>query len=313
MSIDINSFNWWELCTYSDSNYQPNSWRTPLSTFKLNVITYFLIACNRFKWDSETVKPLDRCGKLIEYYLATRGQCFIDKRTLSVLQGYPTGKLDMYGNPENFYVMGYNGESDGKHIVKYDDVIWIKNNSQRIPSIYWILKYCRRIDEIEKTMDLNIQVQKTPFIAECDPLTEFSVKEMFREIDSLEKCVVTDSAKGLTDNIKILPVNAPYLVNQLYDQKINETNDLLNFFGIDTVQEKNAHMIYAEVQNSNETTDNYTDIFVSERKIAIKQAERAGIDLHLSMLDTSPDMTDLNGGEELTDVEANNNDITQIA
>jgi hypothetical protein len=94
---------------------------------------------------------------------------------------------------------------------------------------------------------------------------------------------------------------------------MNETNDLLNFFGIDTVQEKNAHMIYAEVQNSNETTDNYTDIFVSERKIAIKQAELAGIDLHLSMLDTSPDMTDLNGGEELSDVETNNDDITQIA
>jgi hypothetical protein len=52
---------------------------------------------------------------------------------------------------------------------------------------------------------------------------------------------------------------------------------------------------------------------VSERKIAIKQAERDGIDLHLSTLDTSPDMTDLNGGEELSDVETNNDDITQIA
>ena len=73
-------------------------------------------------------------------------------------------------------------------------------------------------------------------------------------------------------------------------------------------------MLYAEVQNSNEITDNYTDIFVSERKIAIEQAEEAGIDLHLSMLEVDFDIDELNGtlngGEQ--DAEQNPGNITEI-
>ena len=124
-----------------------------------------------------------------------------------------------------------------------------------------------------------------------------------------------DKQKSLIDNIKILKLDTPYLIRDLYDQKINEENNLLQILGVDTINEKNAHMLYAEVQNSNEITDNYTDIFVSERKIAIEQAEEAGIDLHLSMLEVDFDIDELNGtlngGEQ--DAEQDPGNIAEIA
>lgn len=121
---------------------------------------------------------------------------------------------------------------------------------------------------------------------------------MFNDINNMADVVLVDQKKGLADNIKVLDLNVPYLVNMLYDQKINEENEMMRFLGIDTVQEKNAHMLYAEIQSSNEIVDNFTDIFVSQRKIACKIAEEKGVDLHLSVLDIHPDLMGENSENE---------------
>lgn len=296
--MDIHDNSWSNLVTYTDNLFYDTDWRQPLNTYDTTINTFIMLAMNRFKWECEYLNPKHRAGKLIEYYLATRGQAFIVKSTGDVLQGYMTKSYDKFGNPKGFYCYGFNGESDGKTQYKYDDVIWIKNNALCIPSLYWIYKYSNRINTTEGTMDLNIQAQKTPYIIEADPLIAESLRIMFDQIDKLSKVVIVDKAKSLIDNIKVLKLDVPYLADKLYDQKINEQNELLHFFGIDTVQEKNAHMLYAEVQNSNEITDNYTDIFVSERRIAVQQAKESGIDIKLSILDIQPDMQDLNGGED---------------
>ena len=304
--MDITSFNIPDLVRYTDNlDFAAPDWQAKLNTYYTDINTYFMLACNRFKWESSDVKPENRAGKLIEYYLAIKGQCFITKDTKEVLAGVTSKTIDKYGNPTGFTVYGYNGE--GQRTVNYDQVIWIKNNPLRIPTLYWIVKYCKRINEVEKTMDLNLQAQKTPYIIECDPLTQTSVKLIFEQINDYKKKILTDKEKSIVDNVKILELNAPYLVNQLQDQKYNEENQLLQLLGIDTINEKNAHMLYAEVQNSNEITDNYTDIFVSERKIAAEAAKEAGINLKLSVLEIAPDMGDLNGEEDVLNVENSNN------
>ena len=315
--MEYNEYNIGDLVHFTDNNltsFESEGWQLKFNTFWTDVNTYYMLACNRFKWESSEIEPKDRLSKLIEFYLNTKGQCFITKETKEVLQGCISEKYDKFGRPEGFYCFGYNGESDGKRFYKYDDVIWIKNNYLRIPTLYWIFKYCKRINEVEKTMDLNLQALKTPWIIETDPLINQSVKMMFQAIDNLSKCILTDKQKSLIDNIKILKLDTPYLIRDLYDQKINEENNLLQILGIDTINEKNAHMLYAEVQNSNEITDNYTDIFVSERKIAVEEAEKAGIDLHLSMLEVDFDVDELNGtlngGEQ--DAEQNPGNITEI-
>ena len=160
-------------------------------------------------------------------------------------------------------------------------------------------------------MDLNINAQKTPFVIETDPLINFSMKNIFDDIEKMSDVVMVDQSKSLTDNVKILDLNVPYLVDQLHDQKINEENELMRFLGVDTVQEKNAHMIYAEIQNTNEIVDNFTDIFVSERKNALENAKKFGIDLKLSVLDINPEFgINKMGGEGVNN--ARNNNTTQI-
>lgn len=285
--MDLNNFGLGDLVRYTDNLKDRTNWRNLLNTFNTNLTMYFMLACNRFKWKCKGLNPEFRYSKLIEYYLACKGQCFIDVETMSVMQGVMIGDLDEFGDPTKFEIFGYNGE--GRKIKSINEVIWIRNNNLCIPTLYYILKYCNRINKIETTMDLNINAQKTPFVIETDPLINFSMKNIFDDIEKMSDVVMVDQSKSLTDNVKILDLNVPYLVDQLHDQKINEENELMRFLGVDTVQEKNAHMIYAEIQNTNEIVDNFTDIFVSERKNALKNAEKFGIDLKLSVLDINPE------------------------
>lgn len=305
--MDLNNFGLGDLVRYTDNLKDRTNWQSLLNTFNTNLTMYFMLACNRFKWECSGLNPEFRYSKLIEYYLACKGQCFIDVESMSVMQGVMVGDLDEFGNPTKFEIFGYNGK--GRKIKSINELIWIRNNNLCIPTLYYILKYCNRINKIETTMDLNINAQKTPFVIETDPLINFSMKNIFDEIEKMSDVVMVDQSKSLTDNVKILDLNAPYLVDQLHDQKINEENELMRFLGVDTVQEKNAHMIYAEIQNTNEIVDNFTDIFVSERKCALKNAEKFGIDLKLSVLDINPEFgIDKMGGVN----NAGDNNVTQI-
>lgn len=305
--MDLNNFGLGDLVRYTDNLKDRTNWQNLLNTFNTNLTMYFMLACNRFKWECNGLNPEFRYSKLIEYYLACKGQCFIDVETMSVMQGVMIGDLDEFGDPTKFEIFGYNGK--GRKVKNINELIWIRNNNLCIPTLYYILKYCNRINKIETTMDLNINAQKTPFVIETDPLINFSMKNIFDDIEKMSDVVMVDQSKSLTDNVKILDLNVPYLVDQLHDQKINEENELMRFLGVDTVQEKNAHMIYAEIQNTNEIVDNFTDIFVSERKNALKNAKKFGIDLKLSVLDINPDFgVDKMGGAN----NAGNNITTQI-
>ena len=309
--MDLTNFEWQNLITFSDTNKDSYlyDWQNKFNTFYTDINTYFMLSCNRFKWESKKVKPFKRWGKLLEFYLNTRGQAFIVKKTLEVYQGCMNEGFDDFGNPKSFTLYGYSGSKENGKVYKYDEVIWIKNNMLKIPTMYWIYKYCKRINMIEKTMDLNLQAQKTPYIIETNPLLQTSIEMMFEDIDNLKKVIFTDTEKSIIDNVKIMKLEAPYLIDKLQDQKFNEENQLLQMLGIDTINEKNAHMLYAEVENSNEITDNYSDIFLSERKIGLKELKEIDETAQLYMINNDHDYDDMNGGENNEQID---DYITQI-
>ena len=263
-----------------------------------------LLATSRFKWQSKDVQPKDRLSEFIEMLLYLKGQCALFKDTdgWKVRCCVPSGGLDEYGQPESFNLTDYNGT----HMVtvKNDDerFIWIKNNAACIPTIFWIVKYCNRVAKIERTMDLNIDAQKTPFMIETSPEIHLSIQNIFKEIRQMDEVVYVDQKTGIKDNVQVLKLDAPYLVDKLYTQKQNEFNDLLNFLGINTVKEKTAHILYKEATATDELTDSYLDMFSAPRIKALEIAKERGLDISLSILST--DEEDVDDNAELN---SNNN------
>ena len=151
-------------------------------------------------------------------------------------------------------------------------------------------------------MDLNIDAQKTPFMIETSPEIHLSIQNIFKEIRQMDEVVYVDQKTGIKDNVQVLKLDAPYLVDKLYAQKQNEFNDLLNFLGINTVKEKTAHILYKEATATDELTDSYLDMFSAPRIRALEIAKDRGLDISLSILST--DEEDVDDNAELN---SNNN------
>lgn len=294
-------FKWGEIVPFSNLDMLEG-----IDGYPQNLLTYDqvmanarLLATSRFKWSSEEIMPKDRLSEYIENLLFLKGQCalFKDIDGWKVRCCVPSGGLDEYGQPESFNLTDYNGT----HMVtvKNDDerFIWIKNNNACIPTIFWVIKYCNRVAKIERTMDLNIDAQKTPFIIETSPEIHLSIQNIFKEIRQMDEVVYVDQKTGIKDNVNVLRLDAPYLVDKLYTQKTNELNDLLNFLGINTVKEKTAHILYKEAMATDELTDSYLDMFSSTRINALEIAKERGVKLSLSILST--DSEEMEENEEL--------------
>ena len=299
-------FKWTEIVPFTNLDMLEG-----IDGYPQNLLTYDqvmanarLLATSRFKWQSKDVQPKDRLSEFIEMLLYLKGQCALFKDTdgWKVRCCVPSGGLDEYGQPESFNLTDYNGT----HMVtvKNDDerFIWIKNNAACIPTIFWIVKYCNRVAKIERTMDLNIDAQKTPFMIETSPEIHLSIQNIFKEIRQMDEVVYVDQKTGIKDNVQVLKLDAPYLVDKLYTQKQNEFNDLLNFLGINTVKEKTAHILYKEATATDELTDSYLDMFSAPRIKALEIAKERGLDISLSILST--DEEDVDDNAELN---SNNN------
>lgn len=299
-------FKWTEIVPFTNLDMLEG-----IDGYPQNLLTYDqvmanarLLATSRFKWQSKDVQPKDRLSEFIEMLLYLKGQCALFKDTdgWKVRCCVPSGGLDEYGQPESFNLTDYNGT----HIVtvKNDDerFIWIKNNAACIPTIFWIVKYCNRVAKIERTMDLNIDAQKTPFMIETSPEIHLSIQNIFKEIRQMDEVVYVDQKTGIKDNVQVLKLDAPYLVDKLYAQKQNEFNDLLNFLGINTVKEKTAHILYKEATATDELTDSYLDMFSAPRIRALEIAKERGLEISLSILST--DEEDVDDNAELN---SNNN------
>ena len=294
----MSNFKWSEIIPYTDLDMLEG-----IDGYPQNLLTYDqvmanarLLATNRFKWESKDIKPEKHLSEFIEFLLFNRGQCalFKDIDGWKVRVCTPTGGLDEYGEPLSFTLTDYNGTNT--ITVNNDDerFIWIKNNNACIPTIFWIIKYCNRVAKIERTMDLNIDAQKTPYLIETSPEVHLSIQNIFKQIRQMDEVVYIDQKTGIKDNVHVLDLNAPYLVDQLYTQKTNEFNDLLNFLGLNTVKEKRERLLYDEARISDEITDSYLDMFARPRVLAYREMKEKGINVKLLELKLDSDTDGVN-------------------
>lgn len=284
MNIESTAIDWASLDIASmgfantDFIYGTDGTARSLSTFNTNFSAMGLIARNRFKWESKIIQPLERLSEYIEFLLFWLGQCCIvnENGEWRVKKCISNGKLGAFGHPTAFTTKDFDGSNT--KIYPYEEVIWIENNAECLPTYFWLRKYCDRIAHIERVMDLNIDAQKTPYIIEAAPEIQLSVKNVFKQIRQMcEAIFVNPNKGGIRDKVKVLDLNAPYLVDKLYAQKMNEYNDALNLLGVNTIDEKRERLVTGEAEISEDLTENYIDIFYSTRLSALRQFnERAG-------------------------------------
>lgn len=247
---------------------------------------------------------------------------------LTHLKGEFNGEMNLFGYQkkfkptpaDNFKLIG----SEEKTIIwNKSDItaniskrcVIIPNNNQFAPTTHVIDMFAQKLADIEATMHQNRVAQVTPYMIVANNRNILSLKNIISKIFSFEPVVYLNQSKksdllekSIEDKIKVLNLDAPYLLDKLQDDKQHVINQFLTFVGINNSPvDKKERLVSAEVDSNN-------DLLLSNMMVGLKSRQEAvdiinavyGTDIKVSLYTQAFDS--LNGGDKFDASERNDDD-----
>lgn len=229
------------------------------------------IALSRFEWNGLP----DSCDeRYLERALFFNGQAVycrdevMGDLTLKVTLG---GRLGVYGIP-----VEYQGYGDNGYTIKLDPTnsVLIFNNYKRKPTFQVIQNYAMRLYELDRTIDVNCNAQKTPVLIVCDENERLSFENLYTQYEGNRPVIF--GKKGLSvENFEVLKTDAPYVSDKLYNLKVNIFNEALTLLGISNVSiEKRERLVSDEVNKALGGTFANRMAYMSMREKAVEKINK---------------------------------------
>ena len=175
------------------------------------------------------------------------------------------GRWNVYNIPtyrRAFATNGYQRELDETNSVI------IFNNLIHTNSVLDVDVTAHRLANIERTIDVNINAQKTPVLISCDETQRLSLQNLYAKYEGNMPVIYGD--KNINPNsLKVLTTGAPYVADRLYELKTQYWNEGLTYLGV-----SNVNVIKKERLISDEVKRNQGGIIASRygRLVARQQA-----------------------------------------
>lgn len=232
------------------------------------------LALNRFSWRGlpPTVDErwLEIC--LCEYGCAL---FFEDKRIgrFLVTQAGYQGRLNVYNNPTRFEPVGVNYHY--RQLKAGSECIPIWDNRMRVGFKPTLWQYARRLADIDKAYDVNLESLKLPTIITADPRTKLTVQNMLQQRQDGQDYILGFDSLDPASMFQPWPNTTPYLLDKFIQQKAQVTNEVLGYLGIQSSgTEKKERLISDEVAQANEKVDVFRLSFLKARQTAATEINR---------------------------------------
>ena len=231
------------------------------------------MALSCFKWDGlpDEVDPTR-----IERELLFRGQCLFFKD--DILDEYMC--LPFVGK-NRFDINGYPLEreafshfNDYRTIRSKTDSVIIFNNKLHTPYTINLWDFARRLYECDRTMDVNMQAQKTPVLITGKEKQMLALKNTYKKYVGNEPVIYADKDFD-AGAVTVLKTDAPYLCDKIWNTKTNIWNEALTYLGVSNVSiEKRERLVSDEVERNQGGTIVNCNIRFSERKLACERINK---------------------------------------
>lgn len=232
----------------------------------------FNITFNRFDWKGlpEPINP-----RILEKLLFYRGYAAIGnvEGTFLALQASPIAAFNEMFDPIAWNVVGYNISGT----MDFTNSVLVRNDYNAYPSIYMIMYYLEQISQIQSVIDQNLENMRAPWMIKTSEDNLLSVKNMIHQIKSGETAIFVNKNGGVNlDDIDVVDLSTPDLIQSLYELKQATENELLTMFGINNENINKQSGISPEEVNSNngEVANGYIDAMLFMRKEACEQMNR---------------------------------------
>lgn len=179
------------------------------------------------------------------------------------------GTLDIYGQPQKIQVFGVNNYNK---ILNKDEFVIMYDNNGQYPLYLDILQYAERYSIMTRTIDINIEQQKTPRIWKVPQGQETTFKSLLQNIDSFSDVVKTYDNILDIEGIQCILEPSPFVSDKIDEQRRSLYAEFLEHIGISHIQyNKKERMVSDEIIDSQGSTIASRFSRFEPRKEAIKQ------------------------------------------
>lgn len=241
---------------------------------------YINLAIKRFKWSN---LPKGLTSDRLEEMLISHGLLggYINETgLLTILPMYGISNVNIYNEHVRYRLCGFNGTNTEKDI---DEVCRLKNNSTCTNDIDTLRSFAKRINDIERTQEVNLFQQNIPKIISSTRDGILTAKNIINKISKF-KLVVFTKEKGLTQQLKqedVLYTSAPYLLDKLADYENFYRNKALSFLAINNANtDKKERLLVDEVNANNDLLNTILDMMYETRQEFCEDVKaKFGIDI----------------------------------
>lgn len=242
------------------------------------------IAISRFEW----LNLPDTCNeKFIEQVLFFNGFMVGYKDTalnsFLIMPCTNNSVLDIFGYPAKVNAYGYNGYM-AQNLTPYTitlgqeptraDAALLYANYSRCPDLPAVLYFARKLTKIDRTIDVNINVQKTPYIISCGENQRLTVANMFKQVDNFEPAIITTKFYGLNGEkpINVMDLNPPFVADKMQILKRQVYQEALTYLGIEAnTSEKAERQVTEELTANMGETESMRQSPLASRKQFCKE------------------------------------------
>nr|DAX12576.1 MAG TPA: upper collar protein [Caudoviricetes sp.] len=164
------------------------------------------------------------------------------------LRGILGGQLDVYNIPLDRRAYASNGY---QRVCGRNDSVIIWDNMNHWCCKDKMLIYAKRLAELDATIDINCNAQRTPILIKGSEQQQLSLKNAYKEFVGNEPVIFAsnDFMEGDGSSFGVFTTGAPYVADKLYELKVNLWNEALTYLGVSNISiQKKERMIKDEVQ-----------------------------------------------------------------
>lgn len=208
------------------------------------------ILIGRFKWYN---LPKNISSNQFEFnMLKGAGLINFDDVTNKLYTFYPSAiDWDINGIPDN---LRGNSVMGGKTFNFKNNIDCVLFPNCYLDNIYYVVQDVNQTAKLLNDIDINIKKNLKqlgmPILARGTDETKKSVKNILNKVldNATLEILVDDSFNA--DSIRVLDINAPYLLDKYFNTKINIINNFYNKYGISSVNEKRERLTNEEIGKS---------------------------------------------------------------
>jgi hypothetical protein len=235
-----------------------------------------------FKWDN---LPDGISSRFIEDKLFYNGLLiFFKSKTLGfyvVAQATPIG-LNAYDEPTGYRAYAVNGLNE---YVKPSDCVPIWNDLFIESNVGNVNFFAKRLSNIQKTFDVNLEQLKNPYIISCPEGQKETVKQiMSQKTDGVPYIFTSDDFHDMV-KVNVFNLQITNHTKDLEDVKHSVENEALTFFGVN-----NVNVLKRERLTTGEAEQNDEQIIINKNSMynARKQAvdainEKFGLNIEVKI------------------------------